>query len=315
MKRAIFIFLVIVQILIIVLLVYFQVSRSSSSSSLSVLSADNFSYSDSKLQYFFEPNPGVVIKELPWSGEKVQNTINVDKLHSLRNYEVEKGENVFRILTLGDSFTFGEFVASEKNWVYRLENLLDNCSEREVFEVVNLGVPGYDIQYAVERFETRGKKYQPDLVIWYLKDDDFLEIREVTSPLIEEYITKHSEISQIDDSQRVKLYAQSWRSVVDQINKDLGSEYIFQNQKSFLSEFKDLYDGNLLVISTDISDINLGMLENIFLSQLHFHFLSNYNYRQHSFYPNDLHPNERGHEIISNDIYAYLVDSKIVPCD
>ncbi len=77
----------------------------------------------------------------------------------------EKPAGVYRVLALGDSFTFGWGVNVSETWWSRLaEHLSANLSPARA-EVVNLGVYMYTFDQQVQRLEHFGLAYQPDLVI------------------------------------------------------------------------------------------------------------------------------------------------------
>ena len=75
-------------------------------------------------------------------------------------------------MTLGDSFTFGVYVNTEDNWTELLEDKLNSikniCPNTDHFEVINLGVGGYDIEYAAKRYINRGKVYNPNIILLLL---------------------------------------------------------------------------------------------------------------------------------------------------
>lgn len=80
-----------------------------------------------------------------------------------REYPREK-DGSYRIAVVGDSITFGNMLGEEDLYPTRLESRLNEQSERPV-EVVNLGVPGYDIVQNVARLEHHGLQFDPDLVV------------------------------------------------------------------------------------------------------------------------------------------------------
>ena len=85
----------------------------------------NFNPQDD-LQYFFEYKPNEYVENNPdWLGHKVVYNINSDGLNNRSDYDVEKKAGVFRIITLGDSFTFGLYVNTKDNWTEILENKLN----------------------------------------------------------------------------------------------------------------------------------------------------------------------------------------------
>ena len=73
-----------------------------------------------------------------------------------------------RIALVGDSFTFGDDVAYEDSWGYRLQKELGSK-----FEVLNFGVSGYGIDQAYLRYEKDVREWKPNIVIFGLVSDDF----------------------------------------------------------------------------------------------------------------------------------------------
>jgi len=55
-----------------------------------------------------------------------------------REYSVDKPSNTFRVIVLGDSFTFGQGFNLEDTFCYRLEKLLNENHPEKNFEVLNL---------------------------------------------------------------------------------------------------------------------------------------------------------------------------------
>jgi hypothetical protein len=104
------------------------------------------------------------------------NSVEV-RINSLgmRGPEVEKAkpEGVYRILGLGDSFTFGVGVRDEDTFLRRLETLLNaQPDEGRRCEVLNAGVQGYNTRDEVVCLEQRWLELSPDLVLitFYLND-------------------------------------------------------------------------------------------------------------------------------------------------
>lgn len=81
--------------------------------------------------------------------------------------ELEKPPGTFRIVALGDSFTFGTGVEDGSTWPAALQRFLDRRPELASCEVWNYGVEGYDttreIRWLSERLLPRG--IDPDLVL------------------------------------------------------------------------------------------------------------------------------------------------------
>ncbi|MFZ2025838.1 MAG: SGNH/GDSL hydrolase family protein [Microgenomates group bacterium] len=126
------------------------------------------------LEFFYEPRPNATeIVKRNWLSYSPTYHINNDSLNERYEYEEKKDEGVFRIITLGDSFTFGAYVDTKANWPELLEDYLNKkhtCPTVTKYEVINLGMDGYDTAYEVERYIRRGKKYNPDLIVMLVTD-------------------------------------------------------------------------------------------------------------------------------------------------
>jgi lysophospholipase L1-like esterase len=79
---------------------------------------------------------------------------------------VEKPVDTFRVLVLGDSFTFGAGVRERDTFVARLRSQLRATAGDTLFEVLNLGVMGFDIADEANLLRTLAVDYQPDLVLF-----------------------------------------------------------------------------------------------------------------------------------------------------
>jgi hypothetical protein len=87
----------------------------------------------------------------------------------------EKPPGVFRILSLGESTTFGEDLEENETYSYLLEQRLnaDPSLGRKV-EVWNCGVCSYTTYQSLRWLERDGLSFQPDMVLFYHEINDFL---------------------------------------------------------------------------------------------------------------------------------------------
>jgi hypothetical protein len=110
-------------------------------------------------------------------------TTNARGLRGSRNYAYEKPEGVFRIVVLGDSFTFGEEVGDDDAYPHQLEARLPGV------EVINLGVHGYGHDQMLLYLKEEGLRYHPDLVLLGFISDDMvrnvLAFRDYAKPRFE----------------------------------------------------------------------------------------------------------------------------------
>lgn len=70
-----------------------------------------------------------------------------------------------RIIVLGDSFTYGDGVAASDALPAQLERDLNQRAAAPRYEVLNLGVPGYNTAQEVAYFEEAGLALHPDMII------------------------------------------------------------------------------------------------------------------------------------------------------
>lgn len=205
-----------------------------------------------ELKYFYEPKPNTIIKPEPiFAGlENVSYSINADTLNQVDTYSIPKNKDTYRIITIGDSFTFGENVSTNDNYSSQLQIVLNQnliCSGIKKIEVINLGVSGYDIEYTVERFKLRGIKYNPDLVIWLLIEDDFTRLNELLLPKLDKYINETKESGKEINRNQIKMYRIEYNRAKNDISNELGGrDKILSLQKNYIQHINDFYSEKLL---------------------------------------------------------------------
>lgn len=81
---------------------------------------------------------------------------------------LEKSPGTIRIAAIGDSLTNGSGGPRESSYPEQLESMLNagTGSAGVRFEVLNFGVPGYNIGQIVERLRVLGLSYQPDVILY-----------------------------------------------------------------------------------------------------------------------------------------------------
>ena len=71
----------------------------------------------------------------------------------------------YRILGIGDSFTYGQGVKSEDTYLKQLESRLRRRYPGRSFQTINLGVPGYNTVQEYELLARSGPAYHPHLIV------------------------------------------------------------------------------------------------------------------------------------------------------
>ena len=119
--------------------------------------------------YALDPDVGKRMRP-GWEGDEFEAPVKVNS-KGLRNPETpyEKPEGVYRVLALGDSWTFGFRMNEPDAYPRQLERILnERAAERgdpRHFEVINAGVIGYSTDQEAAWLRVEGWKYQPDLVL------------------------------------------------------------------------------------------------------------------------------------------------------
>lgn len=119
------------------------------------------------------PNSGQFDERLGWSkiplvqgtsnrtGYTVEYRINSKGLRD-EETSYEKPRDTFRIVLLGDSFTFGFGVPIEKHFSTLLEGYFENV------EVINMGIDAFGVDQELLYLRLEGFRYEPDLVLAYV---------------------------------------------------------------------------------------------------------------------------------------------------
>jgi lysophospholipase L1-like esterase len=122
----------------------------------------------------YEYRPGYASSAKPARSSQVGFVIN---RIGFRDYEYKESKPVgtYRIIVLGDSTTAGNSVPDlAKTYTKRLEVLLNNDKKARMhYEVMNMGVGGYQTMQEVETLRTRGLIFHPDLVLVTFCINDF----------------------------------------------------------------------------------------------------------------------------------------------
>ncbi len=101
--------------------------------------------------------------------------------YGMRDTEPLEGDDVRRIIALGDSFTFGFGVAGEETYPNVLESLLNQSEVMgpHRYDVLNMGVSGYSTKEEALVLKHRGMQWEPDLVIigYFLNDPELTPVQ------------------------------------------------------------------------------------------------------------------------------------------
>ena len=120
--------------------------------------------------------------------------INKDGLRD-REIPLEKPPGEFRLLVVGDYFTFGYGVPAEETYLRHLESLL-KVPKNLHLTTVNLSMYHYNLDQKLEFLRSRGLPYRPDFVILqvYEDDKDDLEAALVRWVRLKNFLRTHSHL-------------------------------------------------------------------------------------------------------------------------
>ena len=83
-----------------------------------------------------------------------------------REFQIEKPAGTIRILSLGDSRTFGWGLDESETYSSRLQQMIqEKLGDRKKVEVINAGVNAWSFPQMLVYFRETGLRYQPDVVI------------------------------------------------------------------------------------------------------------------------------------------------------
>ncbi len=264
-----------------------------------------------RFKYFYEPKPYELRypnPQIPFN--KVVNRMNNDGFNSMENYTVQKTRGLFRIMVLGGSETYGLYIKTQDNWPEQLQTMLNKqkiCPNIQKFEVINLGVDGYDLSYSVERYLLKGKKYKPDLILLFIANPYQLD-----DPLIEKSI-------QYDEQKALNpAYAKevakgneypAWTLGMQDVIKEKSRDEILKEQKSYLEQLIRSNNNALWILSYNyLSAADQDYFQQFLKNQKNSNFVlfnSMYNQKQYLFPDGNL--NSSGHKILAQQIYNKII--------
>jgi lysophospholipase L1-like esterase len=282
-------------------------------------------------------------------GYKLRPNVNIDKVvlsqryatrsnrMGLRNdvdYDNKTHKNILRILGLGDSVAYGFGVNIEETYLKALEAKLNTTlkKRKKSAQVINAAFPGWGIAQELLFLKSQGLNYQPDIIlVGFVSDDIYRNGRYYETALNykeqneqrgqEETVLK----SPLKDANSVhnfilnktQLYPFLLAKVTSLRNEDYRNYALSQTEDIFLEMQRICNEKRveLVVIiiplrqqEDEVNDLMLKFFNNngIKVIDLRDAFI---NTKQDLFLPNDNHPNPKGHKLIADSIYQYLVEN------
>lgn len=274
---------------------------------------DSLSRPETDLPGFYEPKPDTVNEIEPaWLGKKVLHHINHDGLRDLHDYTEEKPDNVFRIAVMGDSFTYGLFVDDGETYPEKLETILNTprmCSSAEKVEVINFGVPGYDVEMSAHRYGYRIARYQPDLVLWYIIENDFSEY----SSFVQDLWLNFKQMLIAENIPYEKFAPETAEILSSVVTGRLGESFVPIHQEKKLQQWVGRMDVPFVIFT----DMNMPQgyqdaIGRAVSQNTKGRYLRAVNY-SNAF--SEGHPSPNSYTMIADTLFSYLKRERLIPCD
>lgn len=118
------------------------------------------------------PNKRMSYGQLEFDYELRTNSFGIRDIQ----HSVEKADNEFRIIGIGDSWTEGQGAIFDNTYLKILERSLNANSERTKFSVINGGIAGSDPLYGYNLLRDKLLQFKPDLVTLTINASDISDI-------------------------------------------------------------------------------------------------------------------------------------------
>lgn len=261
-----------------------------------------------------------------------------------KEYNIRKDKNVFRILCLGDSSTFGTFVRLQETYHTLLENRLNEESGQSgiKFEIINAGVIGYSSCQGLGLYKIKGFEYKPDIVTFYFGANDEVkkfilsdkqimqnDVQVVAKAALEnnlllklhcyrifrKYVTDVLDLNKNDVSKKVpRVSLDDFKKNILELNslcKKNGSLLVLISTPLRKEDYrKEIYNQDIYpyreLLENVSKEYNIPLVRIKEMTEQSPVYTS-------TFFFDKSHPNQLGHWIIMQKLYDYLTTSKLIP--
>jgi lysophospholipase L1-like esterase len=124
-------------------------------------------------------NPKLVFGLTPGGVARAEVEYRINE-HGMRNPPVtkQKPEGTRRVAVIGDSIAFGYWVPLEHTLSSHLEQILNEHGRSgTTYEVLNFGVPGYNLEQEIEVLRSVAPEFEPDAVVFAFCMNDLRSAR------------------------------------------------------------------------------------------------------------------------------------------
>lgn len=283
-------------------------------------SAETTHLNDEEFEYYYKFQPGSWKEKPDWLPYSVTYHINKDGLREFENYPIDKSDNTFRIITLGDSLTYGQQVNGADVWTEKLEKQLNEMQIGcgfDKFEVINLGMPGFDVQYIVKHYKDLGQKYSPNLILWFETGHGFLRHNELTKPIVDKCFQKNSSKLPTDSLSMVDydIYNECFNEASLEIIEEYGQTELDQLLYDEYDKFFGLaHTDRTVIFFSFLPENNISFLERVRQKHPELTYIRLLPKITRDMVLPDGHPTVKTHQLIANQVTEYLTD-KFFSCD
>lgn len=256
------------------------------------------------------------------------------KINSLgfrdREFSLPKPENVFRILALGDSVTFGWGVSVDKTFTKLIEERINEDQNFNKLlgktEFINMGVGNYNTEQEAESYLKVGRLLQPDaaIIFFYIND------AEPTQTKTPNFLTNHSFLAVffLQRMEQLRSYFEFDRHYITYYQKTFRNNNLLNFQNHIKKLLTDLQNDGVRPIGVIVPEIR-ALANYPFLD---YHKEVSASLREKGVEvvdllpvflgkdPKDLmvasddpHPNEMGHQIIAKAVFDAIKQRKLIP--
>lgn len=251
------------------------------------------------------------------------------------DFLAEKRQEVFRVICLGDSVTFGWRVDFKDAYPKKLNDLLTQNFPQKNFEVVNAGILGYSSLQGVRFLKRDIFRLKPDLLVAYFGindadkavyfSDKYLSVKDDTIMKMDTFLKRFKSYRFLKDLLLKTIYrkrlpkeenSEHTRVSPKDYRMNMGELISLANKRNipFVIIIPLVYENGFAqkLKNYDLSEfLNLAMTgKNIKYLNLLPAF-SKFKNQKLMFFDNS-HPTELGHSIIAKEIFRILVEEKLI---
>ncbi|MFH1094430.1 MAG: hypothetical protein V1739_09835 [Candidatus Omnitrophota bacterium] len=187
---------------------------------------------------------------------------------------------------------FGLGVNVEKTIPKKLEDILNQKSEETRYEVINCGVPGYNLMQEIEFLKDKIVKFNPDMAIFYVIQND-LNVKitldeQSTLPAPQKWLIRHwmtyrfyhilnvRKASKDKNPKRIEKVINETRTAISDLkkisSKGMKAVFVFENRQIFEFLEKDLQHENFYVFQLFDNPMYMNNCKNFKLAKYDGHY-------------------------------------------